>query len=170
MRQFQLCCKVPSWSSKSGRLLCFSPGSSFCHIKTAVYSAFLVLTNNTKILKQKFRERNAFLFQCLLLPPSPFLPSLIFLSILKASVGHRDQGSVHLEQSSPCGRWWGRSEPPHLMWHLLAAGDPPQSTASPEEWGCFTLPLAQAANRSTLSTAVPLTFHRTFDWLGIIFL
>lgn len=80
------------------------------------------------------------------------------------------RGSVFLEQSSPCGSWWGRSEPPHLMWHLLAVRDPLHSAASPEEWGWFALPLSQVTNRSTLSTAVPLTFHRTFDWLGIIFL
>lgn len=93
MRQFQLCCKVPSWSSKSGRLLCFSPGPSFCHIKTVfiLLSLFEVTAQRSwNIHSEREIHFCSIVSYCHNL--LSFLPSLIFLSILKASVVPRDQG------------------------------------------------------------------------------
>lgn len=48
MRLFQLCCRALSWTFWSGRLLCFSPSSSLCHNRIAIYSVCLVLANWTQ--------------------------------------------------------------------------------------------------------------------------
>lgn len=146
--------------------------SALVHLSATSKLLFILLslTNNSKILKQKFREKNAFLFHCLLLPPSPFLPSLIFLSILKASVGHRDQGISVFGAEQPLWHVVGQVWTPTPDVAFVGSSGPTPQRCFP--WGVglvYTSSLTSCQSKHSqhsCSSDLP----QDFDWLGIIFL